>query len=72
MLRSECGAAADSKEENIREIKWRPADRRTSGRAKRIKMEKVKQEDVSIIGTGFRLEERGVRDECGQIPVSVW
>ena len=30
---------------------------------------KVKQEDASIIGTGFRL--RGVWDECGQIGVSV-
>ena len=56
VLRSECGAAAESKAENIREIKWRPADRRTGGRAKRIKTRKVKQEGVSIIGTEFHQE----------------
>ena len=71
MLRSRCGAAAETKEENIRGTKWRPVDRRTGGRAKRIKMRKVKQEDVSIIETGFRLGEMGVGDECGQIQMSV-
>ena len=40
MLRSECGAAAESKEENIRGTKGRPADQRTGGRAERIKDEK--------------------------------
>ena len=67
MLRSECGAAAESKEENIRGTKWRPADRKTSGRAERIKTRMVKQEDASNIGTGFVLGERGVGDERGQI-----
>ena len=62
MLRSEYGVAAELKEENIRRTKWRPADRRTGGR---MKMKEVKQEDASIIGTGFRSEERGVGDECG-------
>ena len=52
-------------------MKWRPADRRTGGRAKRIRTRKVKQEDASIIGTGFRLRERGARDECGQVGMSV-
>ena len=71
MLRSGCGAAAETKEENIRCLKWRPADRRTGGRAKWIKTRKVKQEDVSIIGTEFRLGKCGVWDECGQIWVVV-
>ena len=71
MLCSECGAAAESKEEDIRGTKWRPAGRRTGGRAKRIKTRKVKQEDVSNIGTGFHLGERGVRDECGQVLIAV-
>ena len=57
MLRSECGAAAESKEESIRRTKWRPADRRTGGRAKRIRTRKVKQKDASVIGTGFHLRE---------------
>ena len=35
MLRNECGTAAESKGENIRGAKWRPADRRTGGRAER-------------------------------------
>ena len=71
MLRSGCGAAAESKEENIRGTKWRPADRRTGGRAKRIRTKRVKQEDVSIIGTDRVLEVRGVGDECGWVRVSV-
>ena len=33
------------------ELKWRPADRRAGGRAKRITTRKVKQEDASKIGT---------------------
>ena len=36
------------------------------------KTRKVKQEDVSIIGTGYRLGERGVGDECGWILIPVW
>ena len=71
MLRSGCGAAAESKEENIRRTKWRPVDRRTGGRAKRIKTRQVKQEDVSIIGTGLRLGVCGFWDKCGQILVLV-
>ena len=61
MLRSECEAAAESKEENIREIKWRPADRRTGGRAKQIKTRKVKQEDVSICRNGVPFRRTEVR-----------
>ena len=71
MLRSECRTAAEPKEENIRETKWRPADRRAGGRVEQIKTRKVKQEDVSNIGTGSHLEERGVRDECGQVLISI-
>ena len=60
MLRSGCGAAAESKGENIRDMKWRPADRRTGGRAKRIRTRKVKQEDASKYGNGpsFRRARR--------------
>ena len=65
MLCSECGAAAETKEENIRDMKWRPAGRRTDGRARRIKMKTVKQEDASINGPGRVLEVRGIGDECG-------
>ena len=65
MLRSGSGTAAEAKEENIRDVKWRPAGRRTGGRAKRIKTKEVKQEDASKSGTRFRLRERGVGDECG-------
>ena len=31
----------------------------------------MKQEDVSIIGTGFRLGGQGVGDECGEIQKAV-
>ena len=71
VLRSECGAAAETKEENIRDVKWRPADRRTGGRAERIRTRKVKQEDASITGTGRTSEVCGVGDECGWVGVSV-
>ena len=70
MLRSECGAAADSKGESIRGTKWRPADRRASGRAERIRTRKAKQEDVFNIGTGFHSKESGVGSECGWVLVS--
>ena len=63
---------AEPKEENIRETKWRPADRRAGGRVKRIKTRKVRQEDISDIGTGSCLEEQGVRDKCGRVLISVW
>ena len=49
-------------------------DQRTEGPVEErngSRMRKVKQEDASIIGTGFRLMERGVWDKCGQIGVSV-
>ena len=72
MLRSGCGAAAESKEENIRDMKWRPVDRRTGGRAERIRTRKVKQEDVSEIGTDRVLEVRDIGDGCGWVRVSVW
>ena len=45
------------KEENIRDMKWRPADRRTGGRAKRIKTKTVKQEDASKYRNGPVLQE---------------
>ena len=61
----------DLKEESIRDIKWRPAGRRTGGRTKRSRKKEVKQEDVSKNGMGFRLRGRGVWDECGQVPESV-
>ena len=35
------------------------------------KTRKVKQEDASNCGTEFRSREWGVRDECGQIEMSV-
>ena len=71
VLRSGCGAAAETKEENIRDVKWRPADRRAGGRAKWIKTEKVKQEDASKNGMEFHLREQGIWDECGLVPKSV-
>ena len=71
MLRSSCGVAAETKGENIRNMKWRPADRRAGGRAKRIKKKEVKQEDASNNGTEFRLREQGVGDKCGLVPKSV-
>ena len=59
MLRSGCGAAAETKEENIRETKWRPADRRTGGRAKRITDENGETEKTHLIWewTGFQTYE---------------
>ena len=63
-----CVATAESKEESIRDMKWRPADRRTGGRAKQIKTRKVKQEGASNNGMVFRLNGRGVGDECGLVP----
>ena len=71
MLRNGCGVAAESEEENIRGTEWRPADRRSGGRAKQIRVRKVKQEDVSKVGTEFRLGECGVNNKCGQILVVV-
>ena len=71
VLRSGCGAAAETKRESIRDMKWRPADRRTGGRAKQIRMKRVKQEGVSIRGTdrvtGFqKCEASGMKvDEFG-------
>ena len=47
VLRSGCGAAAESKRKTYERLKWRPVDRRTGGRAKRIKTRMVKQEDAS-------------------------
>ena len=47
-------------------------DQRASGRAKQIKMRKVKQKDASKNGTEFCLREQGVGDECGQVLVLVW
>ena len=67
-----CIATAESKEENIQDMKWRLADRRTGGRAKRIGTRKVKQEDVTRNRTEFRLRERGAWDECEQVLKLVW
>ena len=58
-----CVTAAETKKESIRDMKWRPAGRRSGGRAKRIRTNKVKREDVSKNGTEFHLRERGVGDE---------
>ena len=55
-----------SKEENIRVMKWRLADRRTGGRAKQIKARKrTKHGDASKNGAEFHLREQGIGDECG-------
>ena len=37
------GTTADSKEENIRDMKWKPSDQRANRGARQIKMRKVKQ-----------------------------
>ena len=66
-----CVADVESKEESIRGTKWRPVDRRTGGRAKRIRTKGVKQEDISIIGMDRVSEVRGVGDKCGWVRVSV-
>ena len=72
MLRSECGAAAESKEENIQDRngnQWTegPVEERDGSETR-----KVKQRSASIMGMEFRLRERGVGDESGKVPVSVW
>ena len=49
-------------------------DQRTEGLVEErngSKTRKVKQEDASIVGTGFNSEERRVGGECGQVSVLV-
>ena len=46
--------AAEAKEENIQDKKWRPADQRARGRVKQIKTKEVKQEDTSKYGAELR------------------
>ena len=58
VLCNECGAAADSKEENIQGTKWRPADRRTGGRADRIETRKEKKKTYLILEWGS-VQENG-------------
>ena len=71
MLHSGCGAAAETKRESIRDMKWRPADRRAGGRVNGSRRKKVKQEDASNIGTDRVSEVRDIGDECGWVRVSV-
>ena len=58
MLRSECGAAAERKRKTY---DVRNGDQWTEGPVEErsgSKTRKVKEEDVSIIGTGFRQEDK--------------
>ena len=71
VLCSECGAAAETKEENIRGTKWRPADQRTGGRAKRIKDEKGETRRRNYYWNGVLSGGREVGDECGWILIPV-
>ena len=68
MQHSGCGTAVETKEENIRDWKWKPMDRRAEGGAKRTKTKEVKHEDTSNNRAVFHLREQGVGDECGQVP----
>ena len=49
-------------------------DQRTEGPVEEqsgSRTKQVKQEDISIIGTGFHLGGQGVGDECGEIQKAV-
>ena len=71
VLHSKCRAAAESKEENIRD---RNGNQRTKGLVEErdgSETRKVKQRSASIMGMEFCLRERGVGDESGKVLVSV-
>ena len=63
MLHSRSGTTAETKEESIRDRKWRPVVGQTRGRVKQIKTKEMKQEDTSKNGAVFHLREQGIGDE---------
>ena len=71
MLCSNCGAAAESNGESIRD---RNGNQQTEGLVEEqdgSETRKVKQRSASIMGMEFCLGERGVGDESGKVLVLV-